>query len=279
MALGPKRFNWRAFFSLYVVISFVVMAVTGLVLFATPPGRVANWSEWRLAGLTKEEWQAIHTTFTLVFLVAASFHVYYNWNILLSYLRNRMRQGVPRKRELAWSAVAATALLALTLADVPPVSYIMETSETLSASWSTSTTEPPVPHAELLTLAKLADTVKVPIERISVKLEAAGIDRGADDATVGEIAERAGLTPSELYARVMEGEAKPAVSLVEGGGYGQKNVRQMGDQLQVPVEVLLDNLRRKGIEADADSNVRDLAKVHGKLPIDIVKLMQGATMP
>jgi len=279
MALDPKRFNWRAFFSLYVVISFVVMAITGLVLFATPPGRVANWSEWRFAGLTKEEWQAIHTTFTLFFLVAASFHVYYNWNILLSYLRNRMRQGVPRKRELAWSAIAASSLVVLTLADVPPISYIMETSETLSASWSTSTTEPPVPHAELLTLAKLADTVKVPIEKINAKLDAAAVDRGTADATLGEIAERAGLKPSELYARLMEGEAQPAIPLVEGGGYGQKSVRQIGDQLQVPVEVLLDNLRREGIAADADSNVRDLAKDHGKLPIDIVKLMQGTTTP
>jgi len=279
MALDPKRFNWRAFFSLYVVISFVVMAITGLVLFATPPGRVANWSEWRFAGLTKEEWQAIHTTFTLFFLVAASFHVYYNWNILLSYLRNRMRRGVPRKRELAWSAIAASSLVVLTLADVPPISYIMETSETLSASWSTSTTEPPVPHAELLTLAKLADTVKVPIEKINAKLDAAAVDRGTADATLGEIAERAGLKPSELYARLMEGEAQPAIPLVEGGGYGQKSVRQIGDQLQVPVEVLLDNLRREGIAADADSNVRDLAKDHGKLPIDIVKLMQGTTTP
>ncbi len=279
MAIDPKRFNWRAFFSLYVMISFVVMAVTGLVLFATPPGRVANWSEWRFAGLTKEEWQAVHTTFTLFFLVAASFHLYFNWNILLSYFRNRMRQGVPRKRELAWSAVAATALLALTLADVPPVSYIRETSETLSASWSSSTTEPPVPHAELLTLAKLADTIKVPVEKITVKLDAAGIDRGGADATLGEIAEKAGLKPSELYARLMEGEAKPAIPLVEGGGYGQKSVRQIGDQLQVPVERLLDNLRREGIEADADSNVRDIATTHGKLPIEIVKLMQGATTP
>jgi len=181
---------------------------------------------------------------------------------------------VPRKRELAWSAVAATALLALTLAEVPPVAYIMETREALSASWSDPTTEPPVPHAELLTLAKLADTVKVPVEKINAKLDAAGIDRGAADATLGEIAEKAGLKPSELYARLLEGEAKPAIPLVEGGGYGLKSVRQIGDQLQVPVEVLIENLRREGIEADADSNVKALATAHGKLPIEVVKLMQ-----
>ena len=39
-------------------------------------------------------------------------------------------------------------------------------------------------------------------------------------------------------------------------------------------EVLIENLRREGIEADADSNVKALATAHGKLPIEVVKLMQ-----
>lgn len=275
MAVDPKRFNWRAFFSLYVVLSFLVMTLTGLALFVSPPGRVANWSEWQLAGLTREQWQAIHTTFTLVFVVAGFFHLYFNWKILVSYLKSRLGRGVPRKRELTWSAAAATGLLALTLADVPPASYVTVASETLSASWSTSTTEPPVPHAELLTLARLSETVQLPLDRIHAKLDAAGIDRGEPEATLGKIAEAAGLTPNEVYARVMEGEAKPAIPLAEGGGYGQKNVQQIGDQLQVPVDTLLENLRCEGIEADAGSSVKALATSHDKLPMEIVQLMQG----
>ena len=39
----------------------------------------------------------------------------------------------------------------------------------------------------------------------------------------------------------------------------------------------IDNLRREGIEADADTSVKTLATAHGKLPIEIVKLMQGPT--
>ncbi len=275
MAVDAKRFNWRAFFSLYVVISFVVMIVTGLVLFVAPPGRVATWAEWTLGGLTKVQWQALHTTFTTFFVVAAAFHVYFNWRILVSYLKNKFHQGVPRKRELGWSAAAALALVTLTLGQVPPVGYIMDASEAASASWSGPSTEPPVPHAELLTLAKLAETVKVPAERFLAKLDAAGLSAGAPDATLGEIAEVHDLTPAALYTMLMHDEAKPAIAVAEGGGYGQKNVRQVSDQLNVPVAIALEHLRHAGIAADEDANVRVLATAHGKLPIEVVKLIAG----
>ncbi len=275
MAVDPKRFNWRAFFSLYVVFSFVVMAVTGFVLFVSPPGRVANWAEWTLMGLTKTQWQALHTTFTTFFVAAGIFHVYFNWNILVSYLKNRLHRGIPRKRELAWSAVAAVALAALTLGEVPPVGYLMDASETASAAWSNPGTEPPVPHAEMLTLAKLAETVKVPADTLRAKLDAAGIPAGEPGATVGTIAESRGMTPAALYALLMKGEAAPAITIAEGGGYGQKSVRQLSEQLQVPLATALENLRRAGIDAGESANVRELAAAHGKLPIELVKLIAG----
>jgi hypothetical protein len=279
MAQDSRRFNWRAFFSLYIVLSFVVIAATGVVLYMTPPGRVANWSEWTFAGLTKEQWQAVHTIFTFAFVVAAGFHVYFNWKILLAYLRHRFHAGIPRWRELAASSSIVIGLMALTLGDMPPLSYVIDARETIAASWSTPLTEPPVPHAELLTLAKLGETIKMPVEKIQAKLTQAQIDASGPDATLGEIAERHGLKPSELYAKIREGEAKTAIPIAEGGGYGQKTVRQVSDQLQMSVDDVLENLRRRGVEAGPDDNVKALAGRHGKLPIEVVKMMQGETEP
>jgi len=277
MAIDAKRFNWRAFFSLYIVISFIVITVTGIVLFVSPPGRVANWSEWTLGGLTKEQWQAVHTTFTFLFVVAAAFHVYFNWKILLSYLKHRMQQGVPRKRELAWASAFTTALLAVTIADVPPFAYVMDASVALSASWSNDATEPPIPHAELLTLARLGETMELPVEKIRFKLDALGLDPGAPDATLGDIASANGLRPSDLYAMIIAGERDPVVPIADGGGYGQRSVRQVTEQLHVPIDAALENLRQGGITAHADANVRELATAHGMLPIELVKLMAGSS--
>ncbi len=279
MAQDAKRFNWRAFFSLYIVVSFVVIAATGIVLYMTPPGRVANWSEWTFAGLTKEQWQAVHTIFTFVFVFAAGFHVYFNWKILVAYLRNRFHAGIPRWRELTLSSALVAALMAMTLGDVPPLSYVIDARETLAASWSTPLTEPPVPHAELLTLAKLGETIKMPLETIQAKLSQAKIDAGAPEDTLGAIAERHGLKPSELYLKIREGEPKAAIPIAEGGGYGQKSVRQVSDQLRIPLADVLQNLRQHGVVAEPDSNVKALAGAHGKLPIEIVKMMQGETAP
>ena len=38
-------FRWRALVSLLVASGFLVMAVTGIMLYVSPPGRVANWTD------------------------------------------------------------------------------------------------------------------------------------------------------------------------------------------------------------------------------------------
>jgi len=73
-----RRFEWRAFVSVTTMLSFLGMSVTGVVLFVTPPGRIAHWTGWTLSGLTKDQWVALHIWFSLVFLVTAAFHLYLN---------------------------------------------------------------------------------------------------------------------------------------------------------------------------------------------------------
>ena len=83
-----KKFNRRAFISLYIVISFLIMTVSGLILFLAPPGRIANWTDLTIIGLTKSQWQTLHTVFTFLFVIAAAFHIYYNWRLINLFLIN-----------------------------------------------------------------------------------------------------------------------------------------------------------------------------------------------
>jgi len=54
--LSRKGFNWRGFTSLLLAAGFLILAGSGLVLYASPRGRVANWTDWEVLGLTKHEW-------------------------------------------------------------------------------------------------------------------------------------------------------------------------------------------------------------------------------
>jgi len=40
--VSKNQFSFRAFVSVMVTLSFIMLSVTGTILFVTPPGRVAN---------------------------------------------------------------------------------------------------------------------------------------------------------------------------------------------------------------------------------------------
>ena len=47
--------------------SFVIVAVSGTMMFIVPPGRIASWTEWKFIGLTREEWVSIHVVLSIFF--------------------------------------------------------------------------------------------------------------------------------------------------------------------------------------------------------------------
>jgi hypothetical protein len=270
------RFYWRAFVTFSIVFSFLVIAASGLVLYIAPPGRVANWSQWRFGLLQKADWQAVHTVFALLFLVAAAVHLYFNWRVIVAYVRTRLGQGIRRKWELAGACGLGFAVLALTLAGVPPFATVVSLGESAKASWSNPATEPPVPHAEAWTLAKFAETTKVPVERAMQNLETAGMAAKSPDMTIDAVAATYGVTPKDVYVKAL-GQAKAArAPLAEGGGYGMKTVQQVAEQLELPLETALQRLRGAGLAgAMADSNIRALANENGRKPFEIVQVIEG----
>ena len=65
-----KPFKLRAFISVYMTITSILIAISGIILYIAPPGRIAHWSYWSMLGLTKDEWQGIHIIFTFILVVA-----------------------------------------------------------------------------------------------------------------------------------------------------------------------------------------------------------------
>ena len=272
---ATRTFHWKVFVSFYVALSFLTLAVSGLVLYVAPPGRIANWSVWTLGALSKAQWQSVHTIVALLFLVAAGFHLYFNGKVLMAYLRSKLVEGLRMKRELAAATAAAVLLLTVSIAGVPPFSTVMAFGEGVKNSWSTSATEPPLPHAELLSIEKLADSVKIPAEKIIANLEKNGIPVESPTVTIGQLAERHHLSPQQVYEKIQSGDAKPKVSVLQGGGWGRMTVEQLCERAGITVDTGLDRLRAQGLEATGSTGLRELGTRLGKSPIDAAKIIVG----
>jgi hypothetical protein len=275
MSAAANKFHWKVFVSFYVVFSFLALAASGIVLYVAPPGRIANWSVWQLLLLNKAQWQAVHTIVALAFVVAASFHIYFNWRVLVAYVKSRLQAGIRMKRELAAASLTGAAILAVSIAGVPPFGTMMDVGEDIKNSWSTTSNEPPVPHAELMTVAKLSETVKIPAEKAMANLEKQGIKVAQPAMTVQQIADDNKLTPQQVYQKIQSEDAKPKVSLAEGGGWGRMNVQQVCERVNVPVDAGVSRLQAAGIDATPTTMIRELATSRGKTPIEIAKIVAG----
>jgi len=269
------RFHWKVFVSFYVVFSFLALAVSGIVLYVAPPGRIANWSVWQFLLLNKAQWQAVHTIVALLFLVAGGFHIYFNWKVLLAYVKSKLQAGIRMKRELAAASLTGLAILAVSITGVPPFGTVMDVGEEIKNSWSTTASEPPVPHAELMTVAKLSETVKIPTEKALVNLEKRGIKVSQPTMTVQQIADANKLTPQQVYQKIQSEDAKPKVNLAEGGGWGRMNVQQVCERFSVPLDAGVARLQAAGIDASPTTAIRELATSRGKTPIEIAKIIVG----
>lgn len=267
-----KSFYWRSVISFYIIISFIVMSISGIILYFAPPGRVAFWSEWTFIALTKEQWQSVHTIFTFIFVFAIAFHIYFNWKVIISYLKTKMDEGMKRRNELILASVFSVMVLVLTIANIAPFSAVMVFGEDLSESWSDENSEPPIPHAELLSLTEFAEVIDVEKDQIISKLKSNGLKVPSDTLTVKELAEINNITPQNVYEFVQSENNK--VTLVEGSGYGKKSIEQISKDLNIELDVVMANLKEKGINAAPDDKIRDLARENDISPIELVKIIQ-----
>ncbi len=124
---AKKKFSIRAWVSLVLALTFIAVAVSGVILYFAPPCSVADATGWSVAALSKHQWATIHVITSLVFLIVAMVHMLvYNWGPLKTY----MKQKAPSRLKIRWELVAALAVFALLLAGsisaVPPFGTVMD---------------------------------------------------------------------------------------------------------------------------------------------------------
>jgi succinate dehydrogenase hydrophobic anchor subunit len=270
--LQSKKINWRSFTSLYIIFSGIFMLLSGIILYLAPAGRVAKWTHLSILGLEKEEWQAIHTIFTFLFIIASGFHLYYNWNVFISYLRKKTKEKFTLKKELILSVLVTIVVFFMALWNTPPFNYVMDFGEYLTESWSDDTTEPPVPHAESMTFSELSAAINMPAEDMLKNLRQNNI-RAAKDEIIKDVADRNNVTPLELFEKMKTLKKASESSAYYGSGLGRKSLTDVCKQLNIGLESALQRLNNAGITAKGEMSLKDIANENNKKPIDIMEII------
>ncbi len=269
-----KKFSWRAFISLGLTYSFIIIFLTGIVLYLSPAGRIAHWVNWRFAGFLKEEWQAIHINFSLLFVILSIFHLFtVNWKTFWSYLKNKTSKGLNKKREFLISTFLTIAIFFAVIFSIPPFSTVVDFGEYLTNSWENVESDPPIPHAELLSLVDLTSQLEnMSIEKIEAILKTNKIKYENVNQTLSEIAHQNNITPNELYEIIIK---KPQAGM-QGMGLGKKTLEDLAAENGKEVSIFIELLKANNIEATKDQTLKDLADKYNMAARDLHAIILGA---
>lgn len=275
---NPKKpFHYRGLTSFIITWMFLALAVTGIILYVSPRGRVANWTDWAVLGLTKEEWSAVHMAVALLFIVAAVFHIYFNWTTFLSYFKIRFQKGFNLKREFAIATVLSFAVLGGTIANVPPFSWIPDWNTDLKDYWENRSAFLPYPHAEEDSLMDFCTQLEIPLDAAVARLTQAGFNVPDSGMTLNAIADANNTSPIKIGETALGGRsASPAPGQHgHGPGYGQMTLRDVCEQEGIAVDDSIAALEAMGIQARAGDRLRELATRSGMAPRDIADIVRN----
>lgn len=282
--MAINRFRFRPFISLLTGFSFIILTVTGAVLFITPPGRVANWTNWTFWGLTKHQWGAVHICFSALFVIASLFHIWLNIKPLMHYFASKIQHVRHFRFEWIGAAVLCGIVCWGALVPFAPFSSLLDLNEDVKQGWSIPQEQPPIPHAELLTVAEFAEKAEIAPDALIENFNKQGIEASGEDV-FGDIAKRYEMSPDELYAAAL-GKSQTSQRSgggsggrgggSGGGGFGQKTLRQACEEMNIDVEQAIQKLKADGISCSADQTIRAIADASNLHPSQIRQILENS---
>ncbi len=277
--------NIRKITSLTMLISFVLCLLTSVILYITPHGRVAYWSEWRLWGLSKTQWSELHLNLGILLLLAGLLHIYYNWQPITAYLKNKAKELKVLTINFNIALLLSLMVGVGTYLHIPPLSTIIDFSSAIKDAAAVKYGEPPYGHAELSSLKMFARKVGLDLDRSTELLRQANISFANDKETIVAIANKNHLTPKELYEIIKpaklerEGEGQTAFPDSPPPGFGRKTLLEISTEFNQDLPEIIQALSRQGLKADASQSIKEIAAQNNMEPMAIFEIIRDALNP
>jgi Domain of unknown function (DUF4405) len=269
-----NNFKFKVFTSFILTFSFFIASFSGIILYFTPKGRVANWIHWTLMGLDKDQWGSIHIIFVTMMLVAGLFHLFwFNWKVFWCYIKTRSSKSIRRPLELGISVILCVLFWLGTVYEVQPAHSLKMLSDVIKESYETAQHEPPIPHAEDLTIQEVADKLaKIPTDELIRKLTSVGYPPSGKSQILGDLAYQFDVSPQTVLNAV-EIEKVPEKQY-HTSGQGKMTVAEYCKLKKINLDLALIGLKEAGFaDVSRGKTIKEYSAENGLPPNEIVRIL------
>jgi len=199
--MRTKGFRMRALISVFTLISFVILLLTGAELYVAPHDHAIDWLWWTFLGIDQDVFTELHIIFGLLFLVTSLAHIGYNIKPLLNYFK-KPENGLNFFTEAVVASILSLLIALGTLAGLPGPANILELGEQVQESWTVSYPEAPIPNTESLTIRQLALLLEVDATTLLKRLRTLNINDVDEQSVIEAIAEEHDIAPYKIYTSI-----------------------------------------------------------------------------
>lgn len=281
------KFRFRGFTSLLMVFSFLISLISGILLYFTPQGKVAHWTNWTILGLDKEMWGALHINSSLVLFIIFFFHFYYNWKVLIRYIKKKAMMAFNLKYEFFVASIISIFIIVATLFNLEPFKTIIKWNDDIKQYWAgQAQAQPPVPHAEDMTVTEFCKNFNISLESFEQKLNLKRWTFKDENETIKNIASRNRISPADIYRYLKpsvynnQGRGKGQVQgqvgsqlQGQGQGWGRKTLQDVCNSANKDVDAVIAKLSANGIKASKNELIRNIANNNNLRPIEIINMI------
>jgi len=267
------QFKARGFVSLLTMSSFLISLVSGIILYFAPQGKIANWTDWTIWGLDKHTWGALHINSSLILFVIIGFHIYYNWKVLLGYLRKKARETSKLKLELLVTLLISLFIIFASIYDTEPFATVIRWNNDIKTYWArTAEDQPPVPHAESWSVTEFCKNLHIPKESFKQKLNQQGWQFKDYNESIESLAKRNNISPADIF-KVLK--TTTAQNTEQAKGWGRKTVQNVCQEFGKDVDEVVKKFANKGITVSKDDLIKNIADNNNFRPYEVVEIIKS----
>ena len=258
--------NMKKITSLTSLISFLVLLLNSVVLYIVPHGRVANWADWRLWGLSKTDWANQHTIIGVLFLIAIFLHIYYNWKPIVFYLKNRAKQLKVFTKDFNIALIVTIICVIGSYYTILPFNWILEFSESIKNKAEVTYGSPPYGRAELSSLKGFASRTSINLSDGLEKLQKAGIKVKNEKQTLIDIATLNKISPQKVFMLMKPVETNVALEKSQKmpaeavSGTSRKTLEDICKTYDLDINAVMAGFVANKIRVSADMTLRTIAE-------------------
>ena len=263
----------RKVVSLTLAWMFLISSISGVMLFISPPGRVAHWTDWSFLGFTKTQWDHLHTVTTLLMIIAVILHLYYNWKPFVSYMKDSVTKALSATKELIISLIIVVSIVFGAILELFPFNVIIDTGDYISEDWEITYGSPPYNHAELDTLKTFCQKLNINYEVAKSTLEKSNLTF-KESSSILSIAEDNKISPQKIFEIITFKTPKQNLVPRAGSGMGKKTLSQVCEIRGLNLDQVLVKLHKNGIEVSETDKFKTIAQRYNISPMELLEIIE-----